>query len=407
MPDYLYKARLANGQFLQEAINAPSRQDALDYLFGKNYTIIDLWEQGDNVLTQDIFAKWTKVKDKVLLSFIKKFTFLIRSGIPVYHCLSILSEQVKDKKLKSSLKDIQQQLNNGDSLSEALQRHPKTFSSIFINMVKVGEQSGNIEQALAGMRDFMEKEIEFKAKLKSAMTYPTFMFFVSIAVIVIMFSFVFPRFIDIFNQIGMATPTATQMMINISNFFSANFRKILIIAATGFIGIRAAFARPDVRLQYDKFKSKLPVMGPLIEKMMLVRVTRTLALLLKTGVPLIEALVITRDIADNSAVYVQMEAVIQAIKEGEKFSEALRRADMFPSFIADTISIGERGGILPSVLYDLAKQFDVEVSESAERISSLIEPIMIIFLGLMMVFIAMAVIVPMFNMAGNIQHGAM
>jgi len=407
MPEYIYKARLANGQILQNSISAQNRHDALQYLLGKNYTIVDFREQNNNVLTQDIFASWTRVNEKTMLSFVKRFTFLIRSGIPVYQCVSILAEQVKDNKLKTSLNAILQQLNNGESLSEALQKHPKTFSPMFINMVKVGEQSGNIEQALVGMRDFMEKEIEFKAKLKSAMTYPTFMLFVSIAVMVVMFSFVFPRFIDIFNQIGMKTPAATQIMINVSNFFSEHFSKIFFLTAIAFFGIKTALARPDVRLQYDRFKSKMPIMGPLIEKLMLVRVTRTLAILLKTGVPLVEALAITRDIADNKSVYAQMETVIQGIKEGEKLSEALRRTDMFPSFIADTITIGEKGGILPSVLGDLANQFDVEVSERAERISAMVEPIMIIFLGLMMVFIAMAVIVPMFNMAGNIQHGSM
>ncbi|NOY61272.1 MAG: type II secretion system F family protein [Calditrichaeota bacterium] len=407
MPEYIYKARLANGQILQDAISAQNRHDALQYLLGKNYTIVDFREQSTNVLTQDIFARWTKINEKTMLSFVKKFTFLIHSGIPVYHCVSILSEQMKDNKLKTSLNNILQQLNNGESLSEALQKHPKTFSPMFINMVKVGEQSGNIEQALVGMRDFMEKEIDFKAKLKSAMTYPTFMLFVSIAVIVVMFSFVFPRFIDIFDQIGMKTPAATQIMINVSNFFSENFGKIVFLAAITFFGIKTALARPDVRLQYDRFKSKMPIMGPLIEKLMLVRVTRTLAILLKTGVPLIEALTITRDIAGNKSVYKQMETVIQGIKEGEKLSAALRRTNMFPSFIADSITIGEKGGILPSVLGDLANQFDVEVSERAERISSLVEPIMIIFLGLMMVFIAMAVIVPMFNMAGNIHQGSM
>lgn len=407
MPEYIYKARLANGQILQDSISAQNRHDALQYLLGKNYTIVDFREQNNNVLTQDIFASWTRVNEKTMLSFVKRFTFLIRSGIPVYQCVSILAEQVKDNKLKTSLNAILQQLNNGESLSEALQKHPKTFSPMFINMVKVGEQSGNIEQALVGMRDFMEKEIEFKAKLKSAMTYPTFMLFVSIAVMVVMFSFVFPRFIDIFNQIGMKTPAATQIMINVSNFFSEHFSKIFFLTAIAFFGIKTALARPDVRLQYDRFKSKMPIMGPLIEKLMLVRVTRTLAILLKTGVPLVEALAITRDIADNKSVYAQMETVIQGIKEGEKLSEALRRTDMFPSFIADTITIGEKGGILPSVLGDLANQFDVEVSERAERISAMVEPIMIIFLGLMMVFIAMAVIVPMFNMAGNIQHGSM
>lgn len=407
MPEYIYKARLADGQILQDSISAQNRHDALQYLLGKNYTIVDFREQNNNMLTQDIFASWTRVNEKTMLSFVKRFTFLIRSGIPVYQCVSILAEQVKDNKLKTSLNAILQQLNNGESLSEALQKHPKTFSPMFINMVKVGEQSGNIEQALVGMRDFMEKEIEFKAKLKSAMTYPTFMLFVSIAVMVVMFSFVFPRFIDIFNQIGMKTPAATQIMINVSNFFSEHFSKIFFLTAIAFFGIKAALARPDVRLQYDRFKSKMPIMGPLIEKLMLVRVTRTLAILLKTGVPLVEALAITRDIADNKSVYAQMETVIQGIKEGEKLSEALRRTDMFPSFIADTITIGEKGGILPSVLGDLANQFDVEVSERAERISAMVEPIMIIFLGLMMVFIAMAVIVPMFNMAGNIQHGSM
>lgn len=407
MPEYIYKARLADGQILQDSISAQNRHDALQYLLGKNYTIVDFREQNNNVLTQDIFASWTRVNEKTMLSFVKRFTFLIRSGIPVYQCVSILAEQVKDNKLKTSLNAILQQLNNGESLSEALQKHPKTFSPMFINMVKVGEQSGNIEQALVGMRDFMEKEIEFKAKLKSAMTYPTFMLFVSIAVMVVMFSFVFPRFIDIFNQIGMKTPAATQIMINVSNFFSEHFSKIFFLTAIAFFGIKTALARPDVRLQYDRFKSKMPIMGPLIEKLMLVRVTRTLAILLKTGVPLVEALAITRDIADNKSVYAQMETVIQGIKEGEKLSEALRRTDMFPSFIADTITIGEKGGILPSVLGDLANQFDVEVSERAERISAMVEPIMIIFLGLMMVFIAMAVIVPMFNMAGNIQHGSM
>ncbi|NIA29751.1 MAG: hypothetical protein GWP06_07585 [Actinobacteria bacterium] len=407
MPEYLYTARLANGKIFQDAISAQNRQDALQYLLGKNYTIVDFREQNDNVLTQDIFAKWTKINDKTMLSFVKRFTFLIHSGIPVYKCVSILSEQVKDNKLKTSLNAILEQLNNGESLSEALQKHPKTFSTMFINMVKVGEQSGKIEQALSGMRNFMEKEIEFKAKLKSAMTYPTFMFFTSIAVMIVMFSFVFPRFIDIFDQIGMETPAATQIMINVSDFFSENFSKIVLAAAFAFFGIKAALSRPEVRLQYDRFKSKMPIMGPLIEKLMLVRVTRTLAILLKTGVPLIEALTITRDIADNKSVSAQMDYVIQGIKEGEKLSDALRRTDMFPPFIADTITIGEKGGILPSVLGDLANQFDVEVSEKAERISAMVEPIMIIFLGLMMVFIAMAVIVPMFNMAGSINHGSM
>ena len=408
MTEYIYTARTPSGEKVTDLILAENRKEAFRILANKKFIVLDLREnKNSNFMSTDLFDGLFKIKDAVFINFVKKFTFLVKSGIPIFQSLKILADQIKDRRMRNQIRDVLEHLNNGESLSEALSHYPRTFSALFVNAVRVGEQSGQVVYALEGIKEYLEKESGFKSKVRSAMTYPIVMVMVCILVIVIMMTFVFPRFMEIFQEMGTQVPPATQRLMQVSEFFGHNFIKIIVVLVGTVLVLRVALNRPDIRLSWDRYKLKFPVLGPLLEKFMLVRATRTLAVLVQTGVPLVNALIITKDVSENAYVASQMQHVIEAVKEGGRLSQAMERASIFPSFVTDTVAIGEKGGILADVLHDLANQFDLEASENAERLSTLIEPIMIVILGLMLLFMAMAIILPMFQIVGNMHHGGM
>lgn len=407
MAEFIFKARDLNGRVIQEVITADSKSSALKYLMGKKYIVTDLQEKKSDVLTGDLFENWTKINPKVFTSFVKEFSFLLKSGISLYQTLEILSEQVKDRKLQKQLLEIQRQLTEGTSLSQAMKKYPKTFSPLFINMVKVGEKSGNIHQALDSVKEYIEKESKIRSKIKSAMTYPVLVMIVSGIVLTVMITFVFPKFMQIFNELGVDLPPATAMLNRVSEYMTAHISLIGAVFLSLVISFKLIKYWPEGRMYFDRLKFKIPVFGEMLEKFMLIRITRTMGALLKTGVPLLEALTITRDVAGNTVVEVQMNKVIEEVKDGRQLTKAMESVTLLPSFVLETIAVGEKSGLIHEVLLDLADHYDFELEETASRLSSILEPLMLLVIGFIVLIIAMAVIIPMFKLSGSMKQGGM
>ena len=406
MAEYVIKARNFQGSIIQEFVQAENQSTVVQRLLAKKYIILDIRPKQKNFLNADLFEKFGRIKPAIFINFVKEFAFLLKSGISVFQCLAILVEQAKDKRFKKQLLEIRQDLSEGKTLSQGMKRFPKTFSNLFINMIRVGERGGSIVHALENVKDYLEKENRIKAKIRSAMTYPILMLLVSVAVMIVMFTFVIPRFVEIFTEVGLELPATTRFLIRLSEFFQGNVSFIiagmlLLIAAP-----RLLLKWPAGRWFWDKQKFRIPVFGNLIKKFLLIRFTRTLGILLKSGVPILDALTITRDVSANVVIEGQINGAIKEIRDGKRLTRALEKVRLLPSFVIETVAVGEKSGMIHDILLDVADHYNFELEEDSKRLTSLLEPIMLMVIGLVVLFIAMSVILPMFNISSNFrQHG--
>lgn len=341
-----------------------------------------------------------RVKDRDIVIFTRQFATMIDAGLPLVQCLEILGSQADNKTLGKTLDTIQNDVEGGAAYAEALSKHPKIFDELYVNMVAAGETGGILDTILARLSAYMEKAMALKKKVKSAMVYPITILTVAVGVVAILMVFVIPKFADMFTGMGGQLPALTRMVISISNF-AASWKMVIVVL--GLIGlgvlINRYYTTEAGRRRIDGILLRAPIFGPLIRKVAVAKFTRTLGTMLASGVPLLDALEICAKTSGNKVVEDAVFMTRDSISEGKTIAEPLEETGVFPPMVVQMISVGEATGALDAMLSKIADFYDEEVDTAVEALTSLMEPMMMVFLGGAIGFVVIAMYLPIFKMA--------
>lgn len=405
MPQYNYTATDFQLKRKSGQITASSSREARRLLREKGLFVLDIKEYKP-IERKNINFSLTKPKINVkeITLFSRQFATLIEAGIPISRSLYILTQNTRNKQFAKILNNIRTQIEQGTSLSVALSKYDKIFPPIYIDMVASGEVSGALHEVLDRLASYMENEKSIKSKVKSAFIYPTVVLIVAIAVVFLMLIYVIPKFILIFEDMGEQLPLPTRMLLNLSEFMQTSWWMLIVGFLVMLIAIGIYRQTPMGRKQTDILKLKIPIIGDVISKSAIARFCRTLETLQRSGVPLIQSLGIVGKTSGNYVIQRAVENSITSLENGEGISAPLAESGAFPVLVTQMISIGEETGELEQILTKIADFYEEEVGIAVATMTSLIEPIITVFLGVLIGFIAVAIIMPMYEMMGNLQE---
>jgi len=345
-----------------------------------------------------------RVKPKVLTAFTRQLATLVDAGLPLLRGLRVLEKQEKHPTLKQIIGELGTGIEGGSTFSEALAQHPKVFNRLYVNMVKAGELGGVLEVVLARLSEFMEKAQKIKGKVVAAMFYPAAVITVAIVILAVLMIFVVPKFKEIFKDMlpGRDLPAFTNFVLSISdaiaNHFIVTFILVVVAVASLVAFVRTRFGR---RI-FDKFQMNMPGLGPVISKVAISRFTRTLGTLVSSGVPILQALTIVKETSGNVIVAEAVSSVHESVKEGETITAPLEASGVFPPMVISMVDVGEQTGALPEMLMKIADNFDEEVDNAVAAMTSLLEPVMIVFLAVIVGSIVIALFLPLITLMESV-----
>lgn len=345
-----------------------------------------------------------KVKSKVLTTFTRQLATLVDAGLPLLRGLRVLEKQEKHPTLKSIIAELALSIEGGSTFSEALAQHPKVFNRLYVNMVKAGELGGVLEVVLTRLSEFMEKAQKIKGKVIAAMFYPCAVLIVATAILLILMTKVVPKFEEVFQGMaeGAALPAFTRLVMGISHSIVDHFVVSVISIAVVIVCFVLFTHTKFGRHVWDKFKLKMPVVGPVISKVAISRFTRTLGTLVSSGVPILQALTIVKETAGNVIVSNAVNSVHESVKEGETITAPLEASGVFPPMVVSMVDVGEQTGALPEMLLKIADNYDEEVDNAVAAMTSLLEPIMIVFLAVIVGSIVIAMFLPLIDLMNRV-----
>ncbi len=395
---FAYRVRTRDGRVMEGKMDADGESAVASRLRAQGMTPIQISKEAAVSMRMEIKLLPGKVKLRDLAVFSRQFATMINSGLSLLRTLNILAEQTENPLLAKTISAVRDDVERGSSLSAAMSKHPKVFSLLFTAMVRAGETGGQLDVVLARVADNLEADYRLRQKVKSAMTYPVVVAGIALLLVTVMLLFVVPTFANMFEGLGGTLPLPTQVLMILSR--SAKF-----LVPLGFVGSIAGFfaykrvraANADARHAFDKFKLKIPIFGDLFQKVALSRFSRTLALLLRAGVPVLQALDIVAETTGNEVLTRATNEVKDSVRSGETMAGPLGRHDVFPPMVVQMIGVGEDTGALDAMLDKVADFYDQEVESTTESLTALIEPIMIAVLGGVVGAMVVALYMPMFK----------
>ncbi len=401
MPKFKYKAKTSIGKVVEGTIEAPSEAAIASELRSRKMELISTSGTGGvGAFLDSLKSGGVTTKDIVVFS--RQFSTMINAGMPILQGLTIVAEQADNKAFRVVITKIRDDISNGVTLSEAMGKHPKVFNQLYVSMIHAGEQGGILDAILERLSEYLEKSEAIKGKVKSAMMYPSVVMSVAVLIVIFLMVKVVPTFKDVFESFGAKLPVPTQIVIDVSNFLASAKALILLAALIACAVVVTLYKRTKVgALQWDAMMLKLPVFGPLVRKSSVARFSRTLGTLVKSGVPILEALETVAKTSGNRVVENAVMASREAIREGKTLTEPLKRSGVFPPMVTQMINVGEETGALDAMLSKIADFYEAEVDVAVEGLTSIIEPILIVFLGASLGFIVVAMFMPMFQL-GNL-----
>jgi type IV pilus assembly protein PilC len=400
MPEtFAYKVKDKSGKLVEGSLEAENSQLVVTKLRSMGFTPIEITQQGGVNVHKEL--KLPGLSDRVKLKdvsvFSRQFATMINSGLSLLRSLYILAEQTESKPLAAIVNQVRIDVETGSSLSQALAKHPKAFNRLYVSMVKAGEIGGALDSTLMRLAETIEKQVELRRKVKSAMTYPTVVAALVLIIVSAMLLFVIPMFEDIYKQLGGTLPAPTQFLIKISNFMRT-FWWLIFGAEIGFaIWFRRWINSEEGRKKWDAIKLKVPIFGKLVRKTALARFSRTLSALVRSGVPILESLDIVAETAGNWVVASAVRDTQAAVKRGEPLSKRLEEHDVFPAMVVQMMAVGEETGALDEMLDKIADFYDQEVEATVDALTSLIEPLLIVVMGVCVGGMIISLYLPMFN----------
>jgi type IV pilus assembly protein PilC len=347
-----------------------------------------------------------KVKPKILTTFTRQLATLVDAGLPLLRGLRVLEKQERNATLKRIIGELALSIEGGSTFSEALAQHPKVFNRLFVNMVKAGELGGVLEVVLKRLAEFSEKAQKIKGKVKAALFYPVAVLFVAMAILTLLLVFVIPKFKEVFANMNVKMPGFTLLVLKISDTVRGHFLPVAgSVAAVVVLLVVVIKTTKFGRYIWDKFKLKMPPIGSVVSKVAISRFCRTLGTLVSSGVPILQALTIVKETAGNVIIADAVTRVHESVKEGETITAPLEASRVFPPMVVSMVDVGEQTGALPEMLLKIADNYDEEVDNAVSAMTSLLEPIMIIFLAVVVGSIVIAMFLPLISMINQMSSG--
>ncbi len=409
MPEFAYEALDKGGKQVRGIIEAANEEVIVEKLRGMGYYPLKVTQHKTSAAQADILALpglraiFHRVTSKQLMAFTRQLATLIDAGLPIIRSLSILQEQVESAIFKEKLGDVIKSIEGGSSLSEALARHPKVFDNLYVNMVRAGEIGGVLEAVLDKIAEFLEKRQALKGKVKSAMMYPAVVSFLAAGIVIFILVKIIPRFVDIFEQLGAELPALTQGLITASDILLTKTWWVLAAVILLYIIYRKINQTKEGKYIFDATKLKIPVFGALLKKIAITRFAGTLSTLIHSGVPILQALDIVRDTSGNEVVARAMDKVYHSVKDGETIHEPLSQCPIFPPLVVHMVAVGEETGAIDLMLIKVAEAYEREVDDTVNALTSILEPLLIVFLGVIVGIIVVALYLPLFSIPNLIK----
>jgi general secretion pathway protein F len=411
MPVYAYKGLSTAGRNVSGIIDADSPKGARVKLRGLGVFPTDLAEERNPVpkaarprvgsafsVNLNLGQYFERVRAQDLALMTRQLSTLVGAGLPLVECISALIEQTEVTRLKRILSQVRERVTEGGAFADALKEHPRVFSDLYTNMVRAGEASGALEIVLARLAEYTEASARLRSKVQSAMMYPLFMGTMSMAILLFLLSYVVPKVTKIFEDTHQALPVMTVVLLAISGFLQEYWWVIVCGTIFIVIGVRLWLRTPAGRLRWDTYVLRIPYAGTLIKKVALARFARTLSTLLSSGIALLPSLDIVKNVVSNVLLSDTIENARNSIREGHSIAPPLKKSGLFPPLIVHMIAVGEKSGELEEMLSRAADAYDNEVETSISSLTSIMEPVIIIFMGAVVLFIVLAIMVPIFEL---------
>ncbi len=406
MPLYSYKAADSSGKIIKGTMEAPQESAVVSRIQDMGcipIRIVPAAEGGrfSGILSKSLphlFSLFNRPSIKDVMHFTQDLSVLLEAGLPMDKALSVLIDVAEKETFRDVIHDVLKDVQGGSGLSDALSKHPKVFSTFYTNMVRAGEAGGVLESVLGRLASFMESSQELRDYIKSAMVYPLFLVFVGGASIIIMLTFVLPKFSIIFSDMGQAIPASTRILLGLSDFLRRYWWIIVLFLVVVWVLVKRHTNTPEGRFKLDRYKITLPIIGDLVKMIEVARFSRTLGTLTKSGVPILQAINLVKDIIGNSVIVNTLMKVYERVKEGDRLSKPLSESGIFPSLAVQMIAVGEETGRLDDMLLRVAENYEKVVRNMVKRLISFLEPAMILFMGLVVGFIVVSMLMAVFSM---------
>jgi type IV pilus assembly protein PilC len=402
MPKFTYAGRNTAGK-QSGRITSASRREAIVRLKEKGIRVMQLEEMPESIFTKEITIG-NPVNLREFVIFLRQFSTLIRAGISVVEATNVLAHQTSSKTLKRVLFDVEDELKKGNPLSEAAAKHPKVFSTMFINMIKAGEASGALDDTLDRLAIQFEKQNETRQKIVSALTYPMVLGVIAIGVIIFLLVGVVPTFVSMFSDFGAELSLITRFVLGASEWMQGFWWLFLLLILLCVLGTMVMKTHRETKYYLDYAILRLPIFGPLLQKAVIARLTRTLSSLFSSSVPILQAISIVEKIVENEVIARVLADSKISLEKGESITCPMKKHWAFPPLVTQMISIGESTGSLDTMLDKIAEFYEKEVDHGADRLKSLIEPLIIVVLAVMVVTIVTSILVPMFDILTVFRH---
>ncbi|HEX8406271.1 MAG TPA: type II secretion system F family protein [Duganella sp.] len=408
MPFFAYKARNARGELMQGVLEAPDSGAVADQLFTTGVTPIEITVTHKAVAASGE-SWWSRLLEKKVTSmdvqlFSRQLYTLLKSGVPIMRGLAGLQESAVSKSFGRVIKDLRESLDSGRELSAAMRRHPDVFSPFYLSMVRVGEMTGRLEEVFLRLFDHLEFDRDMRERVKTATRYPSFVIIAMIIAMVIVNMFVIPAFVGVFASFNAQLPLMTRILIGTSKF-TVNYWPVMAVATVAAIwGFRAWVGTPSGLYQWDKFKLKVPVAGKIILKATMARFARSFALASRSGVPIVQGLTVVSQTVDNAYLCARVEQMRDGVERGDSILRTAAAAGVFTPVVLQMIAVGEESGSIDDLMDEIAQMYEREVDYELKTLSAQIEPILICFLGVMVLVLALGIFLPIWDLGKAALH---
>lgn len=404
MPFFAYKGRNARGELMQGVLEGADSGAIADQLFATGVTPIEI------VVTKKAAASaggeltlWERLTERKVTSldvqmFSRQLYTLLKSGVPIMRGLAGLQESAVNKSFARVIKDIRESLDAGRELSAAMRRHPEVFNNFYLSMVKVGEMTGRLEDVFLRLFDHLEFDRDMRNRVKAATRYPTFVVTAMVLAMVVVNVFVIPQFAKVFGKLGTELPLMTRILMNTSSFMVDYWLLLAVVAVAAALGVRAWIATPSGRYTWDRRKLQIPIAGKIIQKGTMARFARSFALSSKSGVPIVHALTVVAQTVDNAYLSARIEQMRDGVERGESILRTSVTAGVFTPIVLQMIAVGEESGSLDDLMDEIGAMYEREVDYELKTLSAQIEPILITFLGVMVLVLALGIFLPIWDL---------
>jgi len=401
--DFVYTAYSEDKKLVKGKVSSISEEAATELLSYGGYQVINLKKVVPLFDTEKLLARFSRIKPPEIIMFSRQLALLLESGTDIVTSLDLLQDQIANQTLRGIIAEVSSDIRGGSPLSKALSKHPRAFSPMYSQAIAAGEQGGNLEVVLRQMADYLERGATTEKKIKGALTYPFIVVLVAVVVVAILMTFVFPSFVSFYAQIGAELPLATRMLIGMTDWFS-HYGLYLIIVILAVVGLIYIYIKtPAGKYRWHKMMLHLPVVGRIVQLSELSRSCRTMSLLIRVGLPLPEVLAATVRSTNNKAIEESLSEVQQALIRGEGLAQPMGQRDIFLPLMTQMVRVGEETGNLENTLVTVAESFETETNDKTNTAIGLIQPVITVFLGLVIGFVVLAMLSAMYSVYGQLN----